>query len=131
MAVWMVDPEPVYALMVGPHCVQVAEGIPPTTPANGQLVVARLGDRTPDHSCACPYKGKQSRMRTNNSECLCLISFPQSVVGAHCAEFVNDSTCPSRQHPKADSDFPDYADVIQGGDSCKKESRSRQQRLKR
>src|SRR5579863_5405412 len=39
--------------MVGPHCVQEPEGMPPAMPAFVQSV-ARLGSSTPDQSCCWP-----------------------------------------------------------------------------
>src|SRR5262249_48238492 len=57
---------------------QLAEGIPPCTPARDQSV-ARLEAMIPDHSWVYPDAGKQSRMKKNSSEYLCLISSPKSV----------------------------------------------------
>src|SRR5437899_9319252 len=59
--------------MVEPHWVQLAEGMPPCTPAFDQSV-ARLELMIPDHCWAYPYEEKQSTVRKNNTERLCLIS---------------------------------------------------------
>src|SRR5260370_34562140 len=61
--------------MVGPHCVQLPEGIGPA-PIVDQSI-AREGSRTPDQDCARTLTGRQTKSKENKTKRWNLITSPK------------------------------------------------------